>query len=146
MRKGFTLIELLIVVIVIGILATIAVPQFLNAVEKARISKAKNALGLIAKAEKMHRAEEDTYLAVDDVDGTSALTEYVELEPLANDQDWSYATTAANPAGGAQTFTATATKRAGLAYSGQTITIDEDGTCVTTHPLAQVGECEAAAD
>lgn len=43
-RKGFTLIEILIVVVILGILAAIVVPQFTNAADEASISSARTQL------------------------------------------------------------------------------------------------------
>ncbi len=51
MRKGFTLMELLIVVIVIGILASIGVPQFFRVAERGRTAEATHALGALRSAQ-----------------------------------------------------------------------------------------------
>lgn len=53
-KTAFTLIELLIVVAIIGILAAIAVPNFLNAQLKAKISKAYSDIRALALANEMY--------------------------------------------------------------------------------------------
>ena len=50
MKKGFTLIELLVVVLIIGILSSIALPQYRVAVEKARIAEAMSMIGSLRSA------------------------------------------------------------------------------------------------
>ena len=49
-KKGFTLIELLVVVLIIGILSSVALPQYTKAVEKSRMTEAWSTLKTINDA------------------------------------------------------------------------------------------------
>lgn len=62
-QKGFTLIELMIVVAIIGILAAIAIPNFLRFQLKAKSSEGKVNIAAIRTAEESYLAEFGVYVA-----------------------------------------------------------------------------------
>jgi len=72
--QGFTLIELLVVIIIIGILAAIAIPVFLNQRKKGWDAQAKSDLKNMATAEETYLTDNGVYT----VATSSALT------PLTN--------------------------------------------------------------
>jgi len=59
--KGFTLIEVLIVVIILGILATLAIPQFGKMRKRARLAEAWAGLGAVRTAQAVYFMEQDKY-------------------------------------------------------------------------------------
>lgn len=81
-EAGFTLVELLVVLLVLGILASVAVPRFLDMRGKANLVKAKTELKQVQTAMELYYAEYGNYPAEDDFE--DALAEYVEPGDLAD--------------------------------------------------------------
>ncbi len=67
-QKGFTLMEIMIVIIIIGILASMATPSYIKTIERAKDQDAKLALLMLQAAEKMYQTENGAYFASNDID------------------------------------------------------------------------------
>ncbi|MDO8602954.1 MAG: prepilin-type N-terminal cleavage/methylation domain-containing protein [Candidatus Omnitrophota bacterium] len=111
-KKGFTLVEVLIVVIIIGILSAIGIPQFAASIEKAKGGEARAGLGHIQTGEKVYFAESEYY--------TTVLS---DLDITLSQQYWTFTIATLS----STTYTATAT-RSGGTHTGETLTMDQAGT------------------
>jgi prepilin-type N-terminal cleavage/methylation domain-containing protein len=62
-RRAFTLIELLVVIVVIGMLASIAIPKFANSKQKTALAAMKSDLRNLVTAEQSYFSDWGTYTA-----------------------------------------------------------------------------------
>jgi len=99
--KGFTLIEIMIVVAIIGILATIALPSYLQYLREGRRIDATAALMSIESAQEKHRVSNTSY--------TTDLTGALGISTTSPEGHYTLAVTSAN----ATSYTATATATGG---------------------------------
>lgn len=126
-NAGFTLVELIIVVIVIGILAAVGMPQYSKAIERARGAESSAGLQNIQQAEKIYFANQETYLAVGtDADGLTAAQQKT-LDINLPQTGWKfYVTDAGSVSGVITAYSVTAKRKAG-ACIGKIITQDNKG-------------------
>ena len=107
MKKGFSLLELVIVLVVVGTLATLALPQYTRSRERALGREAQSNLRLILAAEKIYQMEYITYWPAS---GSNSILIDINnnLKLSLVPTNWSWSVT-----GGAATFTASADRVTG---------------------------------
>jgi prepilin-type N-terminal cleavage/methylation domain-containing protein len=77
--KGFTLIELLIVVAIIAILAAIAIPNFLAAQTRSKVSRVTSEMRTFATGMESYYVDNNAYLPTRNVVGVSRLQRFILL-------------------------------------------------------------------
>jgi type IV pilus assembly protein PilA len=128
-EQGFTLIELLVVILIIGILAAIAIPAFLNQRGKAYDASAKSQVRTAQTAAETYSTDNNgDYTAMTKAD-------LVSIEPTLNSTQGA---TLGNPSGLSATgYTLTST----AAHTGDTFTIAVAGGVVTHTCTGTGGGC-----
>lgn len=79
-QRGFTLIEIMVVVIIIGLLASVAVPTVLDRVDESRVQKAKADFKALQTALKLYRIDNFVYPTSEQ--GLEALVSKPSLAPV----------------------------------------------------------------
>ncbi len=120
--KGFTLLELMLVVVIVGIIATFAIPGYFGVRQRAEGRQASTQLKLIHTAEKIKFLENDLYVACVDYVACNDSINGLDLD--LPDDGWDYLVTVA---GATFTATATATNPVGCSY-----TMDQASPAITS--------------
>jgi len=119
LQRGFTLIELMITVAIIGILARVAVPAYLDYVKRGKLAEAFNQLSSCSMTMGQYYQDNRTYVGAD--------TSTTLASCLTASTNFKYALSNLSATGYTMTATGTSTSATGF-----TFTVDASGTRATT--------------
>ena len=118
-KTGFTLVEVLVVTIIVGILASVALPMYRQNIKSAIATEGYALVGSVRTAERVYLAEHNTYTSVwSDISGNVDLNKN------------KYFTTPPSLTASATTFTAVVTGSGDA--TGISVSIDQQGTITTS--------------
>lgn len=128
-QKGFSLVELMIVVAIIGILASLAVPRFQSFQAKAKASEAKANLSHAYTLEVAYHGDNDSYGTLQQI-GFKIGADTATTNTLAAGTNRRYSYVSSGVTANAFVVTATATtgKLGGCQTGNHVVTVDQDKT------------------
>jgi len=106
MKRGFTLLELMVVIIILGIIATLGIQQYFRVVEKSRSSEAKMIMGQIRDVAAGYYIDHQTLAPFDSAAAGIGAGTYLIPETCRNSHYFIYEVIASTPTG----FTSLATR------------------------------------
>lgn len=119
---GFTLLELLLVVVIVGILAAMALPNFARAAERARIKDAQAVLSAIHSAERVYFLDQNSYGTLANLIANGYLA---DPDAGNTNENWDFFVPAPGGAAPGSAYTARAL-RTGGGWNNNTISIDQN--------------------